>query len=94
MTLSELFSETEWNQTELARELGVTQSWVHKLSHDKARCSVGLAARIEVASGGLVGIQELPLEDGAARELAALSRVLGGFLGSLFEGKARWTQIN
>jgi DNA-binding transcriptional regulator YdaS (Cro superfamily) len=43
----------------MAEYLGVTQSWMSLLIHEKRKCSAALAKRIEEATQGLVTRRDL-----------------------------------
>ncbi len=70
MTLDRLLKEPDWTEERLAAAVGVDQSTVNRLRRRQRRAGLGLALRIEAATGGLVRAEDLPMSKEARRDLA------------------------
>lgn len=69
MTLDRLFETTDWTEERLAKAAKVGQPTINRLRNQKRTASLGLALRIEEATGGKVRAQDLPLSKQATRDL-------------------------
>lgn len=61
MTIDRLLKGGDWTEEKLATLVGVDQSTINRIRRRKRTASLGLAMRIERATGGLIQAHELPL---------------------------------
>ena len=70
--LDRLFLRTEWTEERLARAALMDQSTVNRLRRNKRVAGLGLALRIESATGGLVKAEHVPMSPSSRRDLRAI----------------------
>jgi len=82
VTLERFFTESGWTEEQLAAAARIDQSTVNRIRRRVRKVSVGLALRIEAATGGRVRADELPMTKGTQQALSVVRMSTGAAQGS------------